>query len=136
DAGCWMLDAGCWMLDAGCWMLDVGCWMLDAGCWMLDVGCRKNMEVSITVYLSVEAQDKHLVQMQSAALSTTDDPKSVRVIYSSRLAKQICVQFTVPDARQADVVGQIGRQFWNVENYNDSCIGFSRPLAKKRRTRG
>jgi len=94
------------------------------------------MEVSVTVHISVEAQDKNLLQMQSVARSVTDNPKSVRVIYSSRLTKRIRALFTVPDAHEADVEGQIGQQFWNVENYNGASIGFSRPLAKKQQTRG
>jgi hypothetical protein len=93
------------------------------------------MNVSVTVDLSVEAQEKHVAQMRSAALSVTDNPSSVRVICPSDLLKQICALFTVPDARQADVVGHIGRNFWNVENYSDSSIGFSEPGREHRTLR-
>ena len=93
------------------------------------------MEVSVTVDFSVVPQEKHVAQMESAARSVTDDPDSVRVSCPSDSPKRICARFTVPDAREGDVVGRIGRQFWNVENYNDSSIGFSRPVRGKRRTR-
>ena len=92
------------------------------------------MDVSVTVDLSVEPQEKHVAQMRSAALSVTDNPDSVHVTCSSNSPKQICARFSVPDAPQGEVVGRIGRQFWNVENYNDSSIGFSRAAKRKRRT--
>jgi hypothetical protein len=82
----------------------------------------------------VEPQEKHLAQMRSAADTVTDDASSVQVTRPSASPKEIRAQFTVPDAREGDVVGRIGRQFWNVENYNDSRIGFSRPLKRNRRT--
>jgi hypothetical protein len=92
------------------------------------------MNVSVTLDLSVAPGEKHAAQMRSAALCVTDDPNSVQVSCPPSSPKQICAQFSVPDARQEDVVGRIGRQFWNVENYNDSSIGFSRRPSSKRRT--
>jgi hypothetical protein len=94
------------------------------------------MQVSVTVDLSVAPQERHLEQMRSAARSLTDDPASVQVSFASTSPKQVCARFTVPDARQGDVVSQIGRRFWDIENYNDSGIGFSRPARGKRRTSG
>jgi hypothetical protein len=56
-----------------------------------------------------------------------------------RKPKGLEVSFSVPKARQADVVDGIARQFWYwIEDYRDSSIGFapeprqkaSRSLAK------
>jgi hypothetical protein len=94
------------------------------------------MEVSVTIDLSVEPEERHVTQMRSAASSLTDDPMSIRVSCPPTSPKQIRAEFSVPDARQEDVVDRIGRQFWQVENYNDSTIGFSRAARRIRRTRG
>src|SRR5258706_14067769 len=94
------------------------------------------MEVSVTIALSVVPEEKHVAQMGSAARALTDDPKNVRVDCPRTSPKLIRARFSVPDARQADVVDRIARQFWNVENYDNSSIGFSRRAARGRRTRG
>jgi hypothetical protein len=94
------------------------------------------MDVSVTIDLSVAPDEKHIAQMRLTARSLTDDPSSVQVSCPPSSPKQICAQFSVPDARQADVVDRIGREFWSVENYNDSSIGFSRRVARKQRTSG
>ena len=93
------------------------------------------MNVFVTIDLSVAPQEKHVAQMQSAARALTDDTSSVEVTCPPASPKQICARFSVPDARQVDVVGGIGRQFWQVDNYNDSSIGFSPSARPKRRTR-
>jgi hypothetical protein len=93
------------------------------------------MEVSVTIHLSVLPQHKHEEQMRSAAISLTDEPSSVQVTCPPSSPKQICARFTVPDARQEDVVDRIGRRFWQVEDYEDSSIGFSRSGWRTRRTR-
>ncbi len=95
---------------------------------------HKTMEVSITIDLSVAPQEKHVAAMRSAARSLTDDPESVRVTCPPDTSKKICACFTVPDARQEDVVDGIGRRFRQVEDYQHSSIGFSR--RSNRRTRG
>jgi hypothetical protein len=86
---------------------------------------RKRMEVSVTVDLSVAPQEKHIAAMQSAARSLTDNLKSVRVTCSPTALKKIRAEFSVADARQEDVVDRIGRRFWQVEDYQNSSIGFS-----------
>jgi hypothetical protein len=92
------------------------------------------VEVSVTIDLSVAPQEKHIVAMRSAARLLTDDLESVQVICPPAEPKKIRARFSVPDARQEDVVDRIGRRFWQVENYQNSSIGFSR--RSKRRTRG
>ena len=93
------------------------------------------MEVSVTIRLSVLPQDKHVEQMRSAAISLTDEPNSVQVTCPPPPPMQICARFTVPDARQEEVVDRIGRRFWQVEDYLDTSIGFSRARRRTRRTR-
>jgi len=91
---------------------------------------RDRMDVSVTIDLSVPPQEEHVAAMRQAARSLTDDPSSVRVSCPTTSPRQVCAHFTVPDARQEDVVDRIGRRFWQVDDYQDSSIGFSR-----RRTR-
>ena len=90
------------------------------------------MNVFVTIDLTVPPQKKHVAQMQSAARSLTNHLGSVQVTCPTESPKKICVRFTVPDARQSDVVDRIGRQFWQVDNYDNSSIGFS-PAAKSKR---
>lgn len=94
------------------------------------------MQVSVTIDLSVIPVEKHAKQMLSAARCLTNDPASVEVTPAPDGRKQIQARFSVPDARQADVVDRIGREFWQVDDYQDSSIGFSRSVRRKRRTRG
>ena len=94
------------------------------------------MEVSVTIDLSVDPQSKHVEQMQSAARSLTDNLSSVRVTCPPAAPKEICAVFSIPKARQIDVVDMIGRRFWQVEDYQDSSIGFSAARKRTRRTSG
>jgi hypothetical protein len=84
------------------------------------------MEVSVTIDLSVAPQEKHVAAVRSAARSLTDDPENVQVTCPPTTPKKICAHFSVPDARQEDVVDRIGRGFWQVDDYQNSSIGFSR----------
>ncbi|MBM3835796.1 MAG: hypothetical protein FJ403_21505 [Verrucomicrobia bacterium] len=93
------------------------------------------MNAFVTIDLSVEPQPKHVAQMKSAAMALTDDPISVEVACPPESPKKIRARFSVPDARQADVVDGIGRAFWQVDNYNNSSIGFGPAARGKRRTR-
>jgi len=83
------------------------------------------MKVSVTIDLSVPAVKKHWRQMEWAAAFLTDSRSSVRVSKPAGNPKRLTVRFTVPKARQADIVDRIGRQFWYVEDYSNSTIGFS-----------
>ena len=94
------------------------------------------MEVSVTIQLSVLPREKHAEQMRSVARSLTNDAGSVQVTCPAASPKQICARFTVPEAREGDVGGRIGRQFWQVENYQDSSIGFLRLVIRDRQTSG
>jgi len=91
------------------------------------------MNVFVTIDLSVAPQPKHIAQMQVAARALTDDKDSVEVTCPLESPKRIQARFSVPDARQVDVVDRIGRQFWQVDNYNHSSIGFAPVVRRQRR---
>ena len=89
------------------------------------------MDVSVTLDISMPPQAHHATAMRRSALVLTDDPASVRVRRSTTSPTRICAHFTVPDARQVDVVDRIARQFWLVEDYQDLSIGFTRRGARR-----
>lgn len=74
--------------------------------------------------------------MQQAAEALTDSKESIRISRPADDSKKLNAWFTVPPARQEDIVDHIGRTFWYVEDYSDSAIGFiskSRPKPPRRR---
>jgi len=95
------------------------------------------MNVSVTVDLTVPANKKHWRQMQQTAEILTDSRGSVQVSQPADNPKSLNVRFTVPKARQEDIVDRIARQFWNVEDYADTTMAFSseRRRPKRRRPR-
>src|SRR5258708_7058107 len=98
------------------------------------------MTASVTIKFTVPAAEKHLGQMQKAAGLLTDSQSSVEVFQPADDPKKLTARFSVPEAREADIVDEIGRGFWDfVEDYSDSSIGFSskqrRRSAKRRRTK-
>jgi hypothetical protein len=91
------------------------------------------MTASVTITLTVPAGDKHRQQMRRAAQALTDVQSSIELSESAGEPKRVIARFSVPDARQADVVDGIGREFWRwIEDYSDMSIGFG---PRKRRTR-
>jgi hypothetical protein len=94
------------------------------------------MDVCVAIELSVTPGDHHVQQMKSAALYLTDDKSSVQVKCPPDSSKQAVAQFTIPKARQMDVVDRIGKAFWCVEDYQNCRIWFPQPPRRKRRTSG
>jgi hypothetical protein len=87
---------------------------------------RDAMIVSVTITFSIPASEKHQRQMQQAAEALTDSKSSVHVSQAAGDSKRLTARFTVPKARQADIVDHIGRKFWDyIEDYCDSSIRFS-----------
>jgi hypothetical protein len=83
------------------------------------------------------ALKKHWRQMRGAARVLTDAKNSVLVSQPVGNPKRLEVSFSVPKARQADVVDGIARQFWHwMEDYSDSSIGFESERQRNRRSRG
>ena len=93
------------------------------------------MNVSVTIDLLVLAVEKHWRQIQLAAEKLTNAKESVQVSQPANNPKRLTVSFTVPKARQADIVERIGREFWNVDDYSDSAIRFTSEPLLTRRTR-
>ena len=98
------------------------------------------MIASVTIKFTVPAGEKHLAQMRKAAGFLTDSQSSVEVLQPADDPKKLTARFSVPEAREADIVDEIGRGFWNyIEDYSDSSIGFSskqrRHSANRRRTK-
>ena len=99
------------------------------------------MTASVRIKFTVPAGEKHLNQMRKAATFLTDSENSVEVLQPADDPKKLTARFSVPEAREADIVDEIGRGFWNyIEDYSDSSIGFSsesqrRRSANRRRTK-
>jgi hypothetical protein len=105
------------------------------GCLSSDRRTRRfygTMNVSVTVKLTVPAVAKHLQQVRDAAEGLTDSRSSVEVLPLPDDPTSVKVRFTVPDARQDEVVDRIGRRFWNVDDYSTVSIGFG---PRRRRSR-
>jgi hypothetical protein len=95
------------------------------------------MKVTVTIDLTVPALRKHWRQMRGAAMVLTDAKNSVRVFQPAGQPKQLAVTFSVPKARQADVVDHIARQFWYwIEEYGTSTVAFESERRRPRRSRG
>jgi hypothetical protein len=92
------------------------------------------MTASVTITLTLPVAEKHRQQMRRAAQALTDVLSSIEVCEFPDDPKRLTACFSVPDARQADVVDGIGREFWRwVEDYSDMSTGFG---PSKRRTGG
>ncbi len=70
--------------------------------------------------------------MYEAAERLTDDPTSIVITRSTNTPPAIIAEFTMPKARQIDVVDRIARTFWRIDHYTDSSISF--PKTRVRRT--
>ena len=93
------------------------------------------MNVSVTITFTVPAGEKHRWQMQQAAEDLTNAKSSVQVLQLAGDPKRLTARFTVPQARQGDIVDHIGRKFWDyIEDYADSSIGFSSETRRSKRS--
>lgn len=91
------------------------------------------MDVRVQVDLSVEPAKKHLAEMRSAANSLTDDRKSVRVTVQSDEPKSMIAAFTMPKARQMDVIDEIMRTFaLSMDDYQDQTAWFPKKTRKRK----
>ncbi len=62
--------------------------------------------------------------MQQAAEALTDSKNSIQISRPDSDSKRLTARFSMPQARQEDIVDYIGRTFWNyIEDYSDSSIG-------------
>src|ERR1035438_1682528 len=94
------------------------------------------MKVTVTIDLTVPALKKHWRQVRGAARALTDAKNSVQVSQPAGNPKRLEVRFSVPKARQADVVDGIARQFWHwMEDYGTCSISFESEPRRPRRPR-
>jgi hypothetical protein len=90
------------------------------------------MNVRVQIDLSVPPAREHLDEMRSAAGLLTDNRKSVRVSVPSDNPKSMIAEFTIPKARQMDVVDKIMRRFTLfMQDYQDHTIWFPKKPRKK-----
>jgi len=88
------------------------------------------MSVCVQVELTVSARQTHLHEMVSAARSMTDDQRSIRVSTISDDPKSMLAEFTMPKARQMDVVDKIMHEFaLFMEDYSTQSVWF--PVKEK-----
>jgi hypothetical protein len=91
------------------------------------------MIVSVTIAFCVAAGEKHWRQMQQAAALLTNLKSSIQISQPSGDPKRLIARFTVPKARQGDIVDPIARKFWNyIEDYANCSISFD---SESRRTK-
>jgi hypothetical protein len=94
------------------------------------------MIVSVTIAFTVPAGEKHHRQMRQAAEALTNAKSSVHVSQPAGDPKRLTARFTVPKARQGDIVDHIGRKFWDyIEDYADLTIGFRSEVRRTRPSR-
>jgi hypothetical protein len=91
------------------------------------------MDVWVQVDLSVAPTEKHLAEMCSAADSLADDQKSVSVSVPADKPQSMVAAFTIPKARQMDVVDKIMRRFaLFMEDYQDQTAWFPKKPRKRK----
>ncbi len=90
------------------------------------------MNVHVEIQLTQSPTEHDERQMYEAAERLTDDPTSIVITRSTNTPPAIIAEFTMPKARQIDVVDRIARTFWRIDHYTDSSISF--PKTRVRRT--
>jgi hypothetical protein len=81
-----------------------------------------SMKVHVYVTFSVKPEKKHGEAMRLSASSRTDDKDSVSVSTAPGNGKTLVAEFTVPKARQMDMVDRIVQAF---EDFVPDAIDFS-----------
>ena len=95
----------------------------------------RQMKVRAEVELTAPGAAKHLHEMKSAAERMTDHQSSVRAWVDKEKPKSVFAEFTMPRARQMDVVDRIMHEFaLYMEDYSTQSLWFPHP-PKKRRSR-
>ena len=93
-----------------------------------------SMMVRSEIELGVPATELHVAIAREAAESLTCDKQSVVVETAKEYPKFVVTSFSVPQARQMDVVDRIAkRMVLDMEDYQDQCICFPKSEAEKRR---
>ena len=94
------------------------------------------MKVCSEVELTALGAAKHLRVMRSAAEHMTDDQSSVRAWVDQEKPRSVFAEFTMPRARQMDVVDKIMHEFaLYMEDYGTQSLWFPHRPRKKRSRR-
>jgi len=95
----------------------------------------KPMDVRAQIDLSVLPEEKHFKAMRSAANLLTDDRDSVRVSIALDTPMAVLAAFTIPRAREMDVVDTIMRECaMFMEDLQDQTVWFpKKPRGRKTR---
>ena len=85
---------------------------------------RPSMKACVQVYLTKEPVERHKEAMRFAADMMTDDRDSVSVsVFEGEAA--LIAEFTMPKAREMDVVEKIGRAFaMDMHDYDTQKVSF------------
>ena len=90
-----------------------------------------NMNINVEIILTQRPTTHEEHQVYEVAEYLTDNPDSVEVTIVSNKSQSIIAEFTIPNARQIEVVDRIGRAFWNIEHYSTSNISFPKRRARQ-----
>lgn len=91
------------------------------------------MDVRVQIDLSVPPADNHIEALNSAACHLTDDRESVRVTVDPDAPKSMIAAFTIPRAREMDVVDKIMRECaMFMEDYQDQTVWFPKKPRKRK----
>ena len=90
----------------------------------------KTMNVRSSVTLTKPAQKSHVEVMRSAANRLTNDRASVRAFISPENDCAVVAEFTMAQARQADVVDKISHEFaMYIHDFDTQDIWFPKKKA-------
>ena len=93
----------------------------------------KQMDVRVQIDLSIPPAEKHFAAMRSAANQLTNDRDSVRVSIPSDTPKAVLAAFTIPRAREMDVVDKIMRECaMFMEDFQDQTVWFPKKPRKRK----
>ena len=94
------------------------------------------MDVQVQIDLSVQPADKHIEALRSAAQYLTNDCESVHVSVDVDIPQSLLAKFTIPRAREMDVVDKIMREYaMDMEDYENQTVWFPKKPRKRKSRR-
>ena len=96
----------------------------------------KQMDVRVQIDLSVSPADKHIEELRSSARYLSNDRESVHVSVHPDKPESMLAAFTIPRAREMDVVDKIMRECaMSMEDYQDQTVWFPKKPRKRKSRR-
>jgi len=91
------------------------------------------MDVRVQIDLSIPPEERHIACMRSAANLLTNDRDSVQVSVPADCPKAVLGAFTIPRAREMDVVDKIMRECaMFMEDFQDQTVWFPKKPRKRK----